>query len=248
LDGVHDIRSPDLAAVKVAIPAAGLGARFASTGQDLPKELLPLGGKPLIAHALAEAARAGFEGAVVVVSPAKRQLHEFLRGDNLPIPVEIVVQPQPLGIGEAILRCWRGEPIGALLPDDVVLATDHWARLIELHSRSGAAALCVREVPLERTSRFGIAECAGGKVVALVEKPPPGTTTSNLAVFGRYLVTAQVIAGLRRSTGSGEMELTYGFSAALAEPPGVGVVTFYGEIYDCGTPSEYALSIRRFPA
>lgn len=233
--------------MKVSIPAAGLGTRFASAGLDLPKELLPLGAKPLIGHALTEAARAGFEAAVVVVSPAKRQLVEFLAGGS-PLPVEIVVQPQALGIGDAVLRCWRGEPLGVLLPDDVVLATDHWTRLIQLHSRTGGAVLCVREVPLETTSRFGIAECVGERVVALVEKPPPGTTTSNLAIFGRYVVTEQVIAGLRRSASPGEMELTYGFSAALGAPPGVGVITFRGQIFDCGTPLEYASSLDRFPA
>src|SRR5437868_577021 len=169
--------------MKVVIPAAGLGLRFASAGFGTPKELLPLGGKPLMAHALAEAARAGFDAAVVVVSPAKRQLQEFLAGPDHPIPIEIVVQPEALGIGDAVLRGWRGEPVGVLLPDDVVLATDHWARLFDLHSRSGRAVLCVREVPLESTNRFGIAECDGDRVIALVEKPAPGVTNSNLAIF-----------------------------------------------------------------
>jgi len=234
--------------MRVSIPAAGLGTRFASSGFDLPKELLPLGGKPLIAHALAEAARAGFEGAIVVVSPAKPELGAFLAAGGLPIPVEIVIQPVALGIGDAVMRCWRGQPIGVLLPDDVVLATDHWSGLIQLHDRTGTAALCVREVPLESTSRFGIAECVGDRVVALVEKPAPGTTSSNLAVFGRYIATEPVIAGIRSAGRSGELELTDGFSRALETPPGVGVVRFGGEIYDCGTPSEYASSVHRFPA
>src|SRR6266851_6731311 len=111
------------------------------------KELLPLGGKPLIGHALAEAARAGFEGAVVVVSPAKLQLQAFLAGENLPLPVEVVIQPKALGIGDAVLRSWSGEPIGVLLPDDVVLETEHWRQLMAIHGQDGAATLCVRPVP-----------------------------------------------------------------------------------------------------
>jgi UTP--glucose-1-phosphate uridylyltransferase len=235
--------------VKVIVPCAGLGTRFASTGIDIPKELLPLGGKPLIAHALAEAARAGFEGAIVVLSPAKRQLREFLAGDMLPLPVEIAIQPEPRGIGDAVLRSWPGGPVGVLLPDDVVLETAHWRDLIALHRRHGAATLCVRPVPIETTHRFGIAECDEDRVVHLVEKPPPGASTSNLAIFGRYVVTEPVIAGLREARhADGEVELTYGFAAAIHTPPGVRAVRFSGDIYDCGTPAEYASSIQRFPA
>jgi UTP--glucose-1-phosphate uridylyltransferase len=234
--------------MKVIIPAAGLGTRFAPLGLSIPKELLQLGGKPLISHALAEAARAGFEGAIVVVSPAKHQLHDFLAGSDLPLPVEIAIQSEPKGIGDAVLLSWPGEPVGVLLPDDVVLGTAHWRQLIALNSQQGAATLCVRPVPVETTSRFGIAECDQNRVVRLVEKPPPGASTSNLAIFGRYVVTEPVIAGLREARhADGEVELTYGFAAAIHPPPGVRAVRFSGDIYDCGTPAEYASSIQRFP-
>jgi UTP--glucose-1-phosphate uridylyltransferase len=234
--------------VRVVIPAAGLGSRFAGHNFALPKELLPLGDKPLLGHALAEAARAGFEAAVVVLSPTKHQIAAFLsNSDRLPLPVDTVVQSQPLGVGEAVLRCWSGEPLAVLLPDDVVLETEHWAQLIELHNQSGAATLCVREVPPETTRRFGIAECDGDRVVGLVEKPPPGRSTSNLAIFGRYIVTEPVAAALGRSGVAGELELTYGFAAAIESSPGVRAVHFAGRIYDCGTPADYSASVAAFP-
>jgi UTP--glucose-1-phosphate uridylyltransferase len=234
--------------MNVIIPAAGLGTRFAPMRLSIPKELLPLGGKPLIAHALDEAARAGFERAIVVVSPAKHQLREYLAKDRHPIPVEIVSQPRPTGIGDAVLRGWRDEPVGVLIPDDVVLETRHWRDLIGHHQQDGAAALCVRPVPIETTSRFGIAECDDGRITRLLEKPPPGTSSSNLAIFGRYVVTKAVVAGLRSvQQEEAEVELTYGFAAAINTPPGIGAVTFGGEIYDCGNPAEYSLSIGRFP-
>ena len=234
--------------MKVIIPAAGLGTRFAALHLGMPKELLPLGGTPVIEHALAESARAGFEAAIVVLSPEKDQIRAFLADHKLPLPVEIVMQPQPRGIGDAVFRCWEGEPIAVLLPDDVVLDTEHWKKLIDSHQKDGAATLCVRRVPFETASRFGIADCDGDRVVGLVEKPPPGTSASNLAIFGRYVVTEAVIAGLRGLRVEGELELTDGFAAAIAVPPGVRAVRFSGEIYDCGTPAAYADSTARFTA
>jgi len=79
-------------------------------------------------------------------------------------------------------------------------------------------------VPIEVIGRFGVAECQGDRVVSLVEKPLPRTTESNLAIFGRYVVNEAVVAGLRDRDAEGEVELTYGFAAAVSEPPGVRAV------------------------
>jgi UTP--glucose-1-phosphate uridylyltransferase len=134
-----------------------------------------------------------------------------------------------------------------LLPDDVVIDGDHWSQLVALSARSGAATLCVRPVPIKSAGRFGIVERDGDKVLRIFEKPSPGTTASNLAVFGRYVVTEPVIAGLTASSTRGELELTYGFSAAVKTPAGVRLVDFGAEIYDCGTPAEYAKSRAKYP-
>jgi UTP--glucose-1-phosphate uridylyltransferase len=233
--------------LKVVIPAAGLGKRFVEAGITSPKELLLLGGKPLIGHALAEASRAGFDAAVVVVSPAKVPLRDYIDESDHPLPVEIVIQPEPRGIGDAVLRSWSGEEVGVLLPDDVVLDGDHWSMLIALNAQSGAATLCVRPVPKETIGRFGIVERDGNKVLRVFEKPSPGTTTSNLAIFGRYVVTEQVIAGLRSTHPASELELTFGFASAISTAGGVRTVEFAAEIYDCGTPATYAESKMRFP-
>jgi UTP-glucose-1-phosphate uridylyltransferase len=234
--------------MKVIIPAAGLGTRFASLNLGMAKELLPLGGTPVIVHALAEAARAGFDGATIVLSPNKDQVRDFLLESKTPIPVEFVVQPKPLGVGDAVLRGWQGMPAGVLLPDDVVLSSTHWATLLNAHYQDGSAALCVRPVPTDQTSRFGIAECDGDRVTGLVEKPRPGTSSSNLAIFGRYIVTEAVIDRLRALRPNGELELTDGFGAAVSVSPGVRAVWFEDEIYDCGTPDAYAISMNRFAA
>jgi UTP--glucose-1-phosphate uridylyltransferase len=232
--------------VLVVIPAAGLGKRFSSAGLAGPKELLPLGSKPVLGHALAEAARARFDGAIVVVSPAKHQILDYLDAVPPPLPVRTVVQAEPRGIGDAVRRCWTGDPLGVLLPDDVVLETSQWTDLLEMHQRHNAAALCVRPVAHNTIDRFGIADCVGDRVTALVEKPKVGSTRSNLAILGRYLVTEDVIRALDEPNSDGELELTMGFAGAAAGRTGVYAVRFEGRIYDCGTPSEYANAVAAF--
>lgn len=227
--------------MRVIIPAGGRGSRFAHLNLGMPKEMLPLGGRPLIAYAIEEAARGGFSEVAVVISPGKADLRKFLDQGRFSIPVLIRIQPEPLGIGDAVLRAWDGEPVGVLLPDDIVLDSRHWADLLRVHRESRSAALCVRPIDKAVAHRFGIVVSQGSRVTALVEKPV-GRPPSNQAVFGRYVVTDAVVAGLRAWRGDGELQLTYGFQAALQTGTRVIAVPFDASFYDCGTPEEYKRS------
>jgi UTP--glucose-1-phosphate uridylyltransferase len=244
--------------LKVVIPAAGLGARFLPVTRAVPKELLLIGDKALIHHALIEAERGGFEGAFVVISKQKSSIRTYFesdpvlervlmeRGDTsavarlheaadlaLRMRLTFIEQPEPLGLGDAVLRC-RSE-VG-----------------LEPFAATGAATLCVRQVAPEDANRFGIADCevdAGGRlrVRGLVEKPAPGTTRSTWAVFGRYIVTEPVLEALaRRPDRQAELQLTDGLAAVVDHEPGVFAVPFDGEMYDAGSPGEYARSVARY--
>ena len=265
--------------MNVVIPAAGVGSRFLPASRAVPKELLPLGVKPLIHHALEEAERAGFTAAVVVVSPQKAAIRTYFepeprlermlqaRDDESGLALlreaaaiakrlqlRFVEQPVPSGLGDAVLRsrALAGDMLGVLLPDDVVLSSGHWAQLFGLHQASGAACLCVRSVSPEEAHRFGVAVCeqsgSGMRVQRLVEKPRPGSVPSRLAIFGRYVVTADVLDALERlrSRWYAELQLTDGFAAVLDRPPGVLAVPFTAEFFDSGTPADYARSITRY--
>jgi UTP--glucose-1-phosphate uridylyltransferase len=247
----------------------------------VPKELLPLGVKPLIHHALEEAERAGFTRAVVVVSPRKRALEAYFeheprlermleaRGEHGALAsiqdataiaerlrLTFVEQPQPMGLGDAVIRCRAvaGETFGVLLPDDVVTSSAHWGHLLELQGQTRAACLCVRPVAAEQINRFGIAICepVDGRlhVNGLVEKPAIGSVQSTLSIFGRYVVTGAVLDALEelRAGSRGELQLTDGFGAVLARPPGVLAVQFTADFFDNGTPEEYARSMARYSA
>lgn len=171
--------------MRVVIPAAGLGSRFLPVTSIVPKELLPLGTKPLIQHAVEEAERAGFDEILVVISPDKRAIARYFqakprlaallarRGETAAVErlretwaladrlrLVFVEQPRPLGLGDAVLRCaerLEGEPFAVLLPDDVLPGAGHWRRLRALHERRRGACLCLRRVPAELVHRFGVA-------------------------------------------------------------------------------------------
>ena len=219
----------------MVIPAAGLGRRFLPLSRVVPKELLLLGDRPLLHHALNEARGGGFEGAVLVTAAWKRPLFEaYLEAAAIDFPVVFIEQEVPAGIGDAVLRAADAAdpPFGVLLPDDVVTETAHWGPL----RAAPGPALCVRSVAADAIDRYGIVvRGADGQALEMHEKPKRGSVPSNWAILGRYLVTQEVLATLGPAGVGGEVQLTDGF----AKLSGTTLVEFRGELYDCGTPESY---------
>src|SRR5436305_11452148 len=62
---------------RVVIPAAGLGTRLRPLTNAIPKELLPIGRLPVLAHIAAELQGAGFTDALFIVSDHKPQIRSY---------------------------------------------------------------------------------------------------------------------------------------------------------------------------
>ena len=79
-----------------------------------------------------------------------------------------------------------------------------------------------------------------GRVRSIVEKPKPAQAPSNLAVVGRYVLTASIfehLARIGRGAG-GEIQLTDGIAALMGEEA-VYAYRFSGKRYDCGSKLGY---------
>jgi UTP--glucose-1-phosphate uridylyltransferase len=67
---------------KVIIPATGLGTRFLPATKVVPKELLPIAGKPLIQFAVEEAVASGLDTIILVVNQGKNLIAEHFFHNN----------------------------------------------------------------------------------------------------------------------------------------------------------------------
>lgn len=126
---------------KGIIPAAGLGTRLYPVAGSQAKEMLPVGGKPMIYYAISEAAHAGLEELYIVISEGKQSLRRYVEeggferdfqkeGERKGIfcpQITFVDQPEPRGSGEAIYRTREyigKDPFVALMPDRLLLGAD----------------------------------------------------------------------------------------------------------------------------
>ena len=181
---------------KAVIPVAGFGTRFLPVSRSVPKVMLPCLDTPVLHFAVQEAADAGIEHVVFVVSQhqeavsayfgrftdleltLKQRGEEELYEEMLAIAdmaeISYVHQHEQLGLGHAILTARTvvgDEPFAVFLPDDMI-----WGEaptigdMITLHSEFESSVIAVKEVPSEMVSNLGIIEPCGvnGRICQVV--------------------------------------------------------------------------------
>jgi NDP-sugar pyrophosphorylase family protein len=84
--------------VEAIILAGGKGERLGDAAQGLPKALVALAGRPLVAYQIALLARAGVERVLISCAAGQEAVFEQELGD-LGVELELVGEPEPLGRG-----------------------------------------------------------------------------------------------------------------------------------------------------
>lgn len=253
--------------MKALIPAAGLGTRFLPETKAIPKEMLLVVDRPVIQYVVEEGLASAADEVVIINSRDKKAIEKHFTPDPELVAtlrargkdayadtveyvgnlnVSYVYQDEPLGLGHAVYCAHEktaGEPFYVLLGDVLVPDNKMLPRMQEVSdAHNGASVIAVVPVPDDQVHRFGV--IAGQavsdnvwKVDSLVEKPALEDAPSNLAVFGRYLLSPRVmelLASVKPGVG-GEIQLTDALDAVLHEEEMYALVIDPEDGYDTGT-------------
>jgi UTP--glucose-1-phosphate uridylyltransferase len=169
---------------KVVIPAAGLGTRFLPTTKVIPKEMLPLAGRPLIQFSVEEAVASGIETIILVLSKQKGLIPQYFSRDPLlenelarrgqsemaeslrrlseVAEIRIAWQDHQLGLADAIRRARPligDEPFAVILPDTLIDAAVPCIRqLMNCYESHPSCLVATQQVEPSEVSRFGIVD------------------------------------------------------------------------------------------
>lgn len=253
--------------MKALIPAAGMGTRFLPATKAQPKEMLLVVDRPAIQYVVEEGLASGADEVVIINSREKKAIEEHFspnpklvetlreRGKNDyadiveyvgNLNVSYVYQDEALGLGHAV-HCasekMDGEPFFVLLGDVLVPDNKMLPKMKQISDEhGGASVIAVMPVPDEEVSRFGViaGEAVSDtvwKIESLVEKPALEDAPSNLAVFGRYLLSPRVmelLAKVKPGAG-GEIQLTDALDDVLKEEEMYALIIDPKDGFDTGT-------------
>ncbi|HEO9034401.1 TPA: UTP--glucose-1-phosphate uridylyltransferase GalU [Serratia marcescens] len=199
-----------------------------------------------------------FELEAMLEARVKRQLLAEVKSICPPdVTVMQVRQGQAKGLGHAVL-CAKpmvgDSPFVVLLPDVLLddatadLRTENLARMLQRFDETGFSQIMVEPVPEQDVSKYGVVDCAGATIAAgesapmtaVVEKPAREDAPSNLAVVGRYVLSADIWPLLEKTPpGAGdEIQLTDAI-AMLMKDQTVEAFHMSGKSHDCGDKLGY---------
>jgi UTP--glucose-1-phosphate uridylyltransferase len=128
-----------------------------SVNPYLPKELLPLGGKPAIQYAIEEGVHAGAEKIIIIISPQKEVLRHRL--SNLQTHIDFVYQQEPRGEADAIALAEPlagGHDLGIIYPDNLYLPAPGGLKYLKtVYAKTGIDVLALSPVSRLNSTAVG---------------------------------------------------------------------------------------------
>ena len=164
------------------IPLAGLGTRMLPLTSVMPKELMPINGKPNLQYILEECIDAGVKEFIFIISKKKLSIKKYFFNDNFyrkilkkkkdkglleeykkikryQKMIKFVYQNKPRGTGDAVLKCKKfieNKYFLMLLPDDLIIRKNCSKEMIKLHKKTNGSIIATKKVEKKTVSRLGI--------------------------------------------------------------------------------------------
>ncbi|MCI4372840.1 MAG: UTP--glucose-1-phosphate uridylyltransferase [Thermoplasmata archaeon] len=252
--------------MKVVIPAAGLGTRFLPVTKSMPKEMLPVVGRPVIQYVVEEAVASGADDIIIVTGRGKRALEDHfdhnpelgawnsqpalqgLESLSEKATIHFVRQRAPLGLAHAVLCAEQHvgrEPFGVLLGDSIYECDPPVLSQLRMAADRWAprgSAVALEVVPEDRVHQYGIVggTSLGPKAIRidrLVEKPRAEDAPSRFALTGAYWLSPRIFDCIRATPPGRRNEVELTDALQrLADQEPVVGVVIEGRRYDTGTP------------
>jgi D,D-heptose 1,7-bisphosphate phosphatase len=222
---------------QAVILCGGLGSRLGRLTEETPKPLLPVGGRPFLNVLLGELGRQGFRDIQLLAAFQSHKIRSFaassVEAARFGLRIEIGVEPEQSGTGGAL---WHARE--RLSESFLVLNGDTWfdicfgslSRHLWQHPELGGV-LALRK--LEDTSRYGVVQVEGSRIVAFHDRPK--TAGQGLVNAGVYVFRKDSLVDLLQPRCSIESDVL----PALARRGLLAGLVAEAYFIDIGVPESY---------
>ena len=195
--------------MKAMILAAGKGTRVRPLTFDLPKPMIPVLGKPVMAYLIEHLAKYGVNEIMVNVSYLHEKIEDYF-GEGHQYGVQIgysfeghtnnegEVVPEALGSAGGMKKI---QQFGGFFDDttivlcgDAVINLDLKSALFEHRRKGSKATVICREVPYDKVSSYGVVVSdKDGRITQFQEKPSEEEALSNFVSTGIYIFEPEIL-------------------------------------------------------
>ena len=183
--------------MKAIILVGGMGTRLRPLTYEMPKQMLPLVGVPMIECVFEMLARHGVNEVILSLGYLPDHfITAYPDGAIAGVKISYAVEPEPLDTAGAIKFAAQFAQVDdtfLVVNGDVLTDLDVTALVAFHHAHHAQATIALHAV--EDPSRFGVVVTDGdGRVSAFIEKPPREEAPTNLINAGTYVLEPSVLA------------------------------------------------------
>lgn len=181
--------------MQVVIAVAGKSSRFVPFSDMGHKAMVTLLGRPILAHTIEGLSSVGMKDIVLIVGKESSVVDYFGDGATYGVSITYVVQEEPLGLGDGLLKAKA-----AIKDDFLVLNGTHIdiAEYIPAVKEKKADGL-VFGVKKENPWEYGVIRLTDGRLEEIVEKPKKGEEPSDLCILGIYALSKEFLSVLEKT-------------------------------------------------
>ena len=194
---------------KAIITCGGYATRFLPISRSIPKEMLPIGNKPVIHYIMEELREAGVRDVLMLIGRGREVMQNYFDAnpeinlDALFPDINIYYRRVPMPRGSAD-NIWHakdfvgGEHFLVAYCDDVFFDGNPSKELTADYEKNGKPVIAVYKVPKEHTHKYGIIAphntTQNSRVfdVAEIVEKPKNNPPSCLASVGRFLLSSEI--------------------------------------------------------
>jgi dTDP-glucose pyrophosphorylase/CBS domain-containing protein len=171
--------------IKAVVMAGGFGTRLRPLTKNVPKPMLPIGGKPLLERIIHQLQRSGIRHVNLSTFYKGRQIeNHFKDGKGFGVGIKYVQENEPLGTAGALSLVDSKGPL-LVINGDILTKVD-FRSMLEFHN-DHQADLTVGVRSYELKVPYGVVESNGVMITGISEKP----TIQNFINAGIYLLSSR---------------------------------------------------------
>lgn len=174
---------------RVVLMAGGLGKRLRPLTEEIPKPMLPVGGRPILELILDNFTRQGFHEFTIALNYKGTVIRDhFGSGENFNATIDYIDETRSMGTAGALslLPSLPDEPFIVMNGD--LLTSIPFDALVRFHNETGAlATMCARDYRMQVP--FGVVEVDDIRLRRMVEKP----TYSYFVNAGIYVLSPEAL-------------------------------------------------------
>jgi glucose-1-phosphate thymidylyltransferase len=170
--------------MKAVIPVAGIGTRLRPHTHTQPKALIPIAGKPILAHIVDNLIDAGINDFVFIIGYLGDKIEEYIQKNYPSITADFIIQTSGKGVGHAI---WLAKDVILKKEEEILIVFGDTIADVDLKAVIAEPFNMLGIKKVEDPRQFGVAEVnKEGFITKMVEKPT--IPKSNLALVGIYKI------------------------------------------------------------